>query len=293
MALFGKNPPAPETPPAATPPAAPQYVTQEQFSTLDARLGRLADLMEQNASRPVIVQAPQAPHIEEPEMSDAELDAAIEQGKEAAPRIKKLIEQRLNRAQRQHASEVETLRNYGTAMLGSHAERIFIGALSEDDKKAFSRFEKEVRGLVGQCDPAIQGHPDTWDTAFSTVLGRHRHELQAEARESAIRQQDEERRAAAAPQPGRSGRAPSASADDAGNDPTIQELAGEWGQKYLGDVSEDEFIRKINRGLPARRRYKDWADYNARGREVEKQLASLRDGSDDDPDPRTLPERLQ
>lgn len=284
MSIFGKGN-TPENTPAADPPADPP-VTRSEFSALDGRLAKLTESIEQLASRPVVVQAaaPEAP-LPPTDVADEDIDAAIAEGKGAA-RVKELISRKIDAAKREMAGELGTFRNYGTTMLGSLAERTFVAALDQEDKALFTRFEKEVRGLVNQCDPALRGHPDTWETSFNAVVGQHRHEISAE-RVEAERRRIAEESAAPPPTPGNSGSPRSSDVNEAA--PTIQELAGEF--PHLGDMTEDEFIRKINRGKPSRQRYKDWNDYITRGREIDKQLAAMHDGSDvEDGD---LPRSLQ
>jgi len=148
------------------------------------------------------------------------------------------------------------------------------------DPELAKRFGPEIKALVEMCDPELRGHPDTWQTAYHTVIGRHQPELQAEIREAAIRQHaDETSRAAALPGKGARPQ-PNADADEV---PTLQEVLGvEAASKFnMTDLSEEEFLRRINRGKPARQRYKDWNDYCARGVELDRQLANLRDGLDD------------
>jgi hypothetical protein len=273
MALFSKkeDPAAPAVIAAAVPPAS-DHVTKAEFSALDARLARLTDVMEQSVNRPVVVQAPAAPLAVEPDVTDEEIDTALADGKGGASRIKQLLDQKIGRATRAFQAELDTFRNYGTTMLGTLAER---SATQDMDPQLAKRFDREIRELVNQCDPALRGHPETWKTAYETVCGRHTVELRQEAIEADRRQHAEEEQARAA-LPGKDARPASPSADDV---PTIQELAGEF--PHLGDMSEDEFIRKMNRGKSAKARYKDWADYNARGHAIDAQLRALRDGDDD------------
>lgn len=277
MALFGNRndpPAAPETPPADT------FDAKAAFQGLDQRIGQLAELVGKAVDRPIVVQAPTAAPtvVEEPEITDAELDAAIADGKEAAPRIRQMLDQRIRREAAKLRNEVAGLQNYGTAMFTTTAERMFLASLSPEDLKLFQRYEKEVRQLVGMCEPAIQGHPDTWTTTFDTILGRHRNELRQETQEAVLRRQTEEEQARAAAMPGKSGRrgAPEPTDDDV---PSIRDLAGDF--PHLGDMTEEDFIKKLNRGLPPAKRYKGWDDYVARGKAVEEDLRKLREGEYD------------
>lgn len=275
MPLFGPKKEAEVTPVADE--NAP--ATRAEFSALDARLAQLAGSIEQLASRPVVVQAAAPVAVAAaPDASDEEIDSAIAEGK-GAGHIKRLIARRLDEARREVSAELGAVRDYGTTMLGSVAERAFVAGLTEADRGLFRRFEQDVRGLVGQCEPALRGHPETWETAFSAILGQpsHRMTLETERVEAELRRRDAVTAAANAPQPGRSGSPRGMDADDA--IPTLVELAGDF--PHLGDMSEAEFVKKMNRGKPKAQHYKDWADYIERGRQIEKSLLALRDGSDD------------
>jgi hypothetical protein len=287
MALFGNKPPAPE-PPVETPPAEPAFDPKAAFAGLDERMRQLASIVETVATRPVLVNAAAPPPMPEPpEISDAELEALIADGK-GGPQIKALLEQKIAKATGQMRTELNTFRQYGTTMLASLAERASATGM---DPELAKRFGPEIKALVEMCDPELRGHPDTWQTAYHTVIGRHQPELAAVMREAAIRQHaDEQSRAAALPGKGARPQ-PNADADEV---PTLQEVLGvEAATKFnMTDLSEDEFIRKMNRGKPARERYKDWADYCARGVATDEKLRLLREGYDDGGDGE-LPKSLQ
>lgn len=289
MALFGKTPDAtpPVADPAATPPA--DTVSRAEFNQLMQTMNGLAESIKESVSRPVIVQAPQAPIAEPAGVTDGEIEAALAEGQGGAARIRQLIDQRISHATRGVSAELDTFKNYGTSTLSNLAERTVTGF------EHFKRYEGEIRALVNQCEPALRGHPQTWEEAYWNITGKHQDELRAEAVEKAMRQKAEEDRvAASAPLPGKSGRpaaAGSAAGSGADDVPTIQELAGDF-TTLMGDMSEEDFIKQINRGKPARERYKDWADYNARGVEVEKRLLAIRNGEDDGGEGR-IPTALQ
>jgi hypothetical protein len=276
MSLFG-NKSAPEPPVTEPPVVEPAFDVKAAFTGLDQRLAQLAGIVEQVATRPVQVNAAPPPLVPEPpEISDAELEALIADGK-GGPQIKALLEQKINKATSQMRGELNTFRQYGTTMLASLAERASTTGMDPDLAK---RFGPEIKALVEMCDAELRGHPDTWQTAYHTVIGRHQPELAAEMREQAIRQHTDET-ARAATLPGRGARPqPNADADEV---PTLQEVLGvEAAAKFnMTDLSEDEFIRRMNRGKPARERYKDWSDYCARGVATDEKLRALREGLDD------------
>jgi len=274
VSLFGKDKPA-ETP---APAVADPPVTRAEFGALDATLKALAESVRDLAQRPVIVQShqPEAPPMAA-EITDEGLDAAVAEGK-GAGHIKELIDRRVAAAKREAAAEIGTVREYGTTMLGSLAERTFIAGLSEADKKLLVRYEKEVRGLLSQCEPALRGHPDTWQACFNNVKGVHSDELANERVEGELRRRADEATAAAAPQPGsRTARGASGGSDDDDAIPTVAEVLGDKAE-FFGEMDEADFIRRINRGKPASQKYKDWNDYVTRGRAIDKELAAIRGG---------------
>lgn len=283
MAFFNRNePPAPPVEPAApapNPDDAP--VTRAEFSKLDATLSRLAESFEANANRPVVVNqaAPAAPP--KARLTDAEINERAAAG-DVAGAIRALAEERIGEAESRAATEIGAVRDYGTTMLGTLADRAFVATLDADDKRVFTKYEKEIRALVGQCEPALRGHPDTWQACFNNVTGIHRKELENERLEQELRRRaedDEQRRTA--PMPGAGGRARGAAPGEGADDvPTIQEVAGEFAGR-MGDMTDEDFIRRINRGKRAGERYKDFADYMKRGQEIDARLAAIGSGDDD------------
>lgn len=277
MSIFNRSEPTPPAAPSpeAPAPAASDAASRADFTLLSGQLGTLIESVRDLAQRPVIVQpsAPPAPAALT-DVPDAELDEAIREGKGST--VKELVDRKIAAARRELASEVAGLRDYGAATMGSLAEKGFVNGLELAERELFVRFEKEIKGLVGQCDPALRGNPETWQAAFDNILGRNHKVLSAERAESFVRQRDA---AAAAPTPGSSGAAPANRAPE-DSIPDLHAVAGEFGS-MLGDMNEAEFIRKINRGKPAAQKYKDWTDYVLRGRKLDEQLGALRDGSDD------------
>ena len=280
MALFGnRETPPVETPPVETPPAdAP--VTRGEFAQMLAGIGELTRSVTELAQRPVVVQgAPAAPAPEVPEISSAEIDAAVRDGQPVGDLVKQLLDQRLGKATAAVRGEMSQFRAYGVTMLGALAEQ---AALNGMDPDLVKRFAPEIKSIVDMCDPEMRGVMDTWKTAYFTVIGRHQPELQAEIREAAIRQSNDQH-AAAAIQPGKGGRKPASAAAAEDEVPTLLDVLGsEAAIKHgMTDLSEEEFIRRMNRGKPARERYKDWSDYVKRGQDTEAQLSAMREGFDD------------
>jgi hypothetical protein len=276
MALFNRTTPEPPAvPPPATPPVEPG-VSRAEF---DEKFTRMMGAIENLAQRPVVVNqpAPAAPaYVAPPEITDEELTEAITSGR-GAEKVKELVQRKLDAARRDVSAEVQGMRDYGAMAFSNLAERSFFLGLDEEDRAVFKRFEDEVKQIVNQCEPQLRGVPNTWETALNVVVGHHRKELEAERVEAALRRHAEDAAAAQAPQPGRSGgRQPS---NDDTTIPTVQDFVG--GIKGFEDLTEGEFIRKINRGKPAGQRYKDWADYYTRGKDIDAQLAALATGDDE------------
>ena len=285
MGLFSK-----ETPPAETPnDAAP--VTRGEFSALIDKIGDLATAVKESNSRPVVVQAAAAPEPPaELDVSDEEIESAIaEGGKGAASRIKAAMDRRLNAARREVSREVEAVKNYGTTMLGSLAEKTFANGLSPRDRAIFARYEGEVKKLVSQSGADLAGHMDTWGAAFKYVKGDHEEQLQNEHVEATLRQraEDEEHTRTAA-LPGAGGRP--ATTPEHEPIPTLADLAA--GHPALEGIDETEFLRRMNKGRPKATRFKDWGDYMSRGRALQAQISAIRDGNDDGGEG-TMPAALQ
>lgn len=269
MSIFSRTPPAAE--PAATPPAEP--VSRAEF---DDKFSKMMGAIQDLAQRPVVVHQNQPAAPPPPEITDEEINEALASGN-GASRVKEMVRRQLDVARGEVAREVGAVREHGAASLGALAEKTFVIGLDTDDRAIFGRYEDEIKNLVNQCEPALRGMPQTWEACFATVAGAHRKELESEWKEAALRQRAEDETRAAAPQPGRAGgRAP---VNDDGEIPTIADFVG-TDQRFEG-VTEEEFIRKINRGKPAGEKYKDWADYNTRGKAIEKQLRALATGDEE------------
>lgn len=296
MSFFRKPEPTPAAPAAAPAPAAEPPVSRAEFSALDQKLGGLTDAIRELAQRPVIVQ-PSAPEPAAPvftPISDAEIAAAFRQGEDhGAAKVRELVSQEVGQAVRTAGAEIGAVRDYGTSTLGTLAERTFFNGLDADDRALFKRYEKEVRGLAGQCEPALRGRPETWEACFTNVLGAHRKELENERIEATIRQREAEAAAAAAPQPGvRTPRA-AAGVDSDDEIPSAMDLLGaEAASKHgISELDEADFLRMVNRGKPATKKYKTWEDYVRRGREIDAELAAIRSGetdNGDEPLPRSM-----
>lgn len=282
MGLFNRTTPTTDNQPAPsgdTPPAA-SGVSREEF---DAKFTQMMGAIQALAERPVVVQTNAAAPPPPPppaDITDEELTEAIASGN-AAGKVKELVERKLQAARAEVGREVAAVRDHGALALGELAERTFANSLDSDDRRIFQQYEREVKDLVNQCEPGLRGIVQTWEACYATIVGKHRKDLEREFREAALRQQAEQ--TSTAPTPGRSGgRAPN-DGDD-GYIPTLQEVVGPAALSHFRDLenmTEDEFIRRINRGKPSGQRYKDWNDYVTRGKDIDRQLAALASGDDE------------
>ncbi len=274
MSIFNRNnpPQSPAETPAA-PPAAETGVSRAEFDQkFTEMMGAIRDL----AQRPVVVQGPAAyAPPPPPEITDEELTEAIASG-QGAGKVRELVQRRLDAARAEVGREVAAVRDHGAMALGDLAERTFFAGLDPEDRAIFQRYKDEVKGLVNGCEPALRGIVQTWEACFANITGQHRKELEREATEAALRRHAEAS-APAAPQPGRGGRV---QPNDDTDIPSITDYVG--GDQRFDGMTEDEFIRKMNRGKTAKERYKDWNDYVSRGKEIERQLRAITSGDDDE-----------
>lgn len=227
---------------AASPPS-PTYITAEQFmafqtqqtQTLQSINESLAAMRSEAARRPDA-----APAATEHAVTAEEYASAVQTGD--AGTIERYFDQK---QRRYHAAEVAPMQRDGAQILGDMQARLSASTLPH-----YTRFKKEIDAAYAQMPPQLRAMPEAITIAHDLVSGRHVGELVAEAREAALR--------TPAVQPNAPGAA-NGRAVRTDNVPSAEDWLGKDNARALGNVSEDDFARRLG--------YKDWAAYHAVYRE--------------------------
>lgn len=270
MALFGapkKQPaaaPVEETKPAETPAAAPidikAIVTEAVSGVASVMTGTINDLKQtvtELASRQpqVVVQQP-AQRVVQADITDEEIDAAVLSGQGAAAKIRSIVDRAVNAtAQRIVREHIDPLREVGLNSMAALSHEVTLSKMPR-----YGQYKKEIDERLALLDPALRTNPAVLKMTYDAVIGSHADEIAAQAREEAIRgQQDETQRKQAetsapgtgAGAKGQRPQAEVATAEALGGSDALDALA----HKGSGGQSQDAFAQGLG--------YKDWSDYMA------------------------------
>ena len=228
---------------------APQYVTLEEFRAQQAQLSQLNETLaalRDMAARPVApAPAPVAAPVEA-EITRAQYIAAVREGDvEVAERY---LAQREGAVSRTLSQRIDQLENVGTAALSEvHRDRI-------SGLKHYKKYEKEIQQVVDGLPPAMRAQSGAYQYAYRIVVGTHLDEIEAAAREEALRKPTiDEANESPAGGGGRTGRQMAKGA--ANSIPTPFDLGGD------GAVAAMEVDGRDADTVAKKLGYKDWRDY--------------------------------
>lgn len=184
--------PEPQSPPEAAAPPAPSYVTVEEFKRMEQQIAGQTELLH-SLSAALTAQRTAQPaaaprQAAATEMTDAEIDAAVDEGRMTATQAARLIAKRENeRTLREH---VDPLRETGLAGLSTSAKSIALGTL--DDAGAprmryYKKYQKEIDSWVERTPAQMRTNPELWQQAHDLVVGAHMGEILEAEREAALR----------------------------------------------------------------------------------------------------------
>jgi hypothetical protein len=187
----------------------------------------------------------QAPVQAPAEITDNDINKALEAGENPAAAIRALVNRAVSHTADRIVNEhVRPLQEYGVHNFQIFAESQVKG------QQHFKRFEHEIKAEIERLPAAFRGSPQAWEYAYNLIKGRHSDELANEAAEEAVRKAKE---AMPATTPGR-GQPDIEKFEDGRNVPTAAELGGAEATAALRYKKTDE------RQLATRMGYKSWGD---------------------------------
>lgn len=231
--------------------------TKDELAALagrfDSAVERLLEAANAGNRAPVVIERPVERAPEVPLITEAELAEALDDDpKKAAPKINRLIEQKISAAADQIVqTRIKPLEDFGTNSLAALSKR---AALT--DMPYYKKYQKEIDGHMARLPAELQGNPEAWKTAHDAVAGRHVEELLNERLEEKLRGQREE---AQTPTP-----AATKGVKEEKKVPTLEELAGADGASALRlkGIDEHEFARRLG--------YESWEAYTKVQEEIDK-----------------------
>ena len=253
MAEPSDTPDTPETPEPAAP-AAPQYVTVDEFRRMEQAIAGQRELIASvNQSLQTLAATRQreaATPASPGEMSDADIDAAVDEGRMTPVQAARLIAKR--EAARVERDHVAPLRDTGIASMSTFARESALNA--RDDKgtprlKYYKQYQKEIDGWIEKLPPQARLDPTIYQQAHDLVVGSHMHEILEAEREAAIRAANQPKPEPTAPRT-RTGRT-----NESGTVPTVEELMGSQAAAALEGkgMNPDQFAKRLG--------YDSWAKY--------------------------------
>lgn len=184
---------------------------------------------------------PQTP--QEVEISDEEIENAIQEGR-GAGKLRSLMKAAISRESKRLIQEhIDPLRQTG---LDAIAKTVF--QITKPQMPYYDKYEKEIEGYLNVFSPELRLQPDAIMAAYHTVVGKHFEELQAE-------RDQQKARKAAVPALEPKGRVVRVNPDEV-EDP--EEIAP-GALSGLG-MEPDVFAKKLG--------YKDWKEYRKINPEV-------------------------
>lgn len=221
---------------------APQFVPVEEFKRLEAMLAGQQELLSTlnetvRAVGSMARGAGGAPASAPADVTEEQFIRAIEDRDVAT--VKRYNEQQ---GAKLVATHVEPLRRLGVDAIGDLTRA---GAAAQ--MPYYTRWKKEIDGLLANLPPAARLAPDAYRIAHDAIVGSHTAELIAEAKAQALR--------APEPDPVPTGPVGRRAAGGGGKTPNAEELFGEDARLALRSKGMDEeaFAKKLG--------YASWSDY--------------------------------
>jgi hypothetical protein len=234
MSLFRNRQPAPPADPAPTPEAKPDPL--ELIATLLAQQNeRLAALESKPTPAPTPTPTPtpatpglSIPQVDIPEVTvTADQIAAAREDGDTAEETRLMLLRQDQVAARAAAQAVAPIQQTGFSALTSLAQ-----SQAADQFEHYNRYRAEIEEQLNAVDPSMRALPQAQEYAYNLVIGRHNHELIAEAQE-AVRRQDAEA-AAAAPPP---------NPDSASYNSRLAPITAEAGPEDIWDKEQLAYMR--------------------------------------------------
>ena len=234
--------------PTKTDAPKPTYATADDVGALAKRFDDINSTLQrlQGFVEGAVRTQPQAAPAAEPELTDADINKALQaadEGTNPAAIIRALAEKTAARSTARVEQQLQALQDYGVQNFQTFAEAQ-VRALPH-----FKRFEKEIRTEIDKLQPALRGSAQAWEYAYQLVRGRHADEMANEAAEEAVRKAKEQFPSAAPP-----AQQEPPKLKDGRPVPTAQDLGGHVAVEALAikGMTEEDFAKKMG--------YESWKD---------------------------------
>jgi hypothetical protein len=212
-----------------------------------AQLRGALDMVARNTSSPQVTQPA------EPELTDEEINAALQNAEEGNPaaKVRRMMQSAVRASETRLKTEVEQLKATGMSSLAEVAAQQAASTLPR-----FKEFEKDIRATVAQLPPESQASAISWKLAHDAIVGGNYDKLVERERETWARQNREEAAQPSTPGTGERVR------EDGTPLPSPESLGGNLAREALMNkgVSEDDFAKKLG--------YENWADYMTKTAEI-------------------------
>jgi hypothetical protein len=243
----------------------PNYAKSDDVAALREQLSGMTESLAElrgALSSAYQQQAPRQAPVEEPEMTDEEINRALQEGENPAAKLRAMLSRATRAAEGRVRSELEQLRNTGVSSL----TEIVAGQAAA--LPHYKDYEKEIRGYMAQLPPEAQANFGTWKLAHDAVVGQHKDEIVSREIEAERRRS---RDAAANPNlPGSGQQAAGGGTEQ--KVPQVEDWGGAEARSELHSKgqTEDEFAKKLG--------YKSWNDYMEKFQQTVQNEAERDDG---------------
>lgn len=226
-------------------------VVGELRNTLGALAERITEL---GTRQPQVVVQPQPVHQPaQPNITEDELDTAVQTGLGAGARIRALVDRAVRaESERIVREHINPLQEFGVTSLANIATE-----MATNKMPYYQKYKKDIDQRLAVLDPSIRANPAALKMIHDAVVGEHAAELVSEAGEAAIRRAQEEASKGTATAGTGSGRDPRR---EVGEVPNAEAIGGRDALDALSHKghggrgqSEDELAQAMG--------YKSWAAY--------------------------------
>lgn len=242
----------PETPPETPPEKPPEPTQSEEYKRLEGIISQQNQQFTQqftqlqdnfNAMLASVGNRPPASASPEDDVSEQELDEALDQGKGAA-KFTRAMDLRVRKQDKLIQAKLAEIEEKGVAAISGIAKEMALSKMPH-----YKKYKSEVDAYIDQLPPAAKLNGPVYKVAYDAVVGSHMDEIVKADREAILR---EVANPNAVTLPGKPARGQEG---DEGKIPTVEELFGKEAAEALVAVgrSSDQHAQRMG--------YKSWAEY--------------------------------
>ena len=274
MAIFGRrssnlNPQPEQEPKVETPaPAAEKPLTRDEVALmLNEGFKAIAERIGAQPPQQVVIQQPQPRVVEDPGVSDEEIEQAILVGAGSAPKIRGFVESLVKREAAKLVREhINPLRDTGFSAIQTMVSRD-----AEQTLPFYKKFRKEIDAQVALLTPELQVNPLAIKQIHDAVVGANWQAVADEVAEAKTRQAAESANGGPRGSQVPGGRSGGPARGDDSYDPSLEDFGGKAAFRALdfkdgGTQSPDQFAQKLG--------YRNFAEYSKIMADVDKQYKS-------------------